>query len=323
MTSQLREDVIAGLAARPKRLQPKYFYDEAGARLFDRICELPEYYLTRAELSILRARASAIVASWGERVRVVEPGAGSGIKTQLILEALGDRCVEYVPIDVAAEHLAETCKRLRSALPTLRVTPIAGDFARELPDVCAGDDAVPVVYFPGSTIGNFDPVEARRLLAHFGAIAGDRGAVVIGLDLKKDPSILHAAYNDELGVTAAFNKNILRRINRELGANFDVNAFAHYAFYEPARARIEMHLVSLFAQRVSIDGQEFGFEEGESIHTESSHKYDLAQVSAMAESANLTVVDEALDDERRFAVLTLRRWRRARDSNPWYPCGYT
>jgi L-histidine Nalpha-methyltransferase len=301
-----RDDVFGGLGSTRKRLEPKYFYDEEGSLLFDRICDLPEYYLTRAELSIVRERAQAIVASWGDRVRIIEPGAGTGIKTQLILEALGRRCIEYVPIDVATEHLEDTCARLRSALPTLRVTPIAGDFTRGLPALSAEPDAVTVVYFPGSTIGNFEPDEARRLVASFAATAGERGAIVIGIDLKKDPSILHAAYNDRLGVTAAFNKNVLRRINRELGGTFDLDAFAHYAFYDPTRARIEMHLVSLMAQRVSIDGHVFRFDEGESIHTESSHKYDLADIARMASYAGLAPSDVALDEGRRFAVVTLR-----------------
>jgi L-histidine N-alpha-methyltransferase len=304
---RFRADALLGLGLTPKRLAPKYFYDRAGSELFDAICDLPEYYVTRAETSIMRARVIEVVASWGPRVRVVEPGAGSGTKTRLVLEALGPaRCVDYVPVDISREHLGQAAKQLRADYPWLRVTPIAADFAIELPIPASDDDLRTVVYFPGSTIGNFEPAEAQRLLARFRRAAGANGTVVVGLDLKKDPAMLHAAYNDAQGVTAAFNRNVLARMNRELGGNFDVDAFAHYAFYEPVLGRIEMHLVSLRRQDVLVSGRKFRFGEGESIHTESSYKYDLPAAERLARLSGLQLVDAWLDDERRFAVLELR-----------------
>ena len=305
---RFRADVLLGLGQTPKRLAPKYFYDRTGSLLFDAICELPEYYVTRAETSIMRARVNDIVASWGPRVRVVEPGAGSGTKTRLVLEALGPkRCVEYVPVDISREHLAHAAAALRADYPWLRVTPLAADFAADMPvPASSSSDARTVVYFPGSTIGNFDPTEAERLLSRFRRAAGPDGSVVLGVDLKKDPAVLHAAYNDAQGVTAAFNRNLLTRMNRELGADFDVEAFAHKAFYEPVRGRIEMHLVSLRPQEVTVAGRKFRFTEGESIHTECSYKYDLATAERLARAAGLRLLDTWLDDERRFAVLELR-----------------
>jgi L-histidine Nalpha-methyltransferase len=304
---RFRTDVLLGLGLTPKRLAPKYFYDRAGSLLFDAICELPEYYVTRAETSIMRARVSEIVASWGPRVRLVEPGAGSGTKTRLVLEALGpERCVEYVPVDISREHLAHAAAALRADYPWLKVTPLAADFATDLPVPASDDGARTVVYFPGSTVGNFDPPDAERLLARFRRAAGASGTVVLGVDLKKNPATLHAAYNDASGVTAAFNRNVLTRMNRELGADFDVDAFAHYAFYEPVRGRIEMHLVSLRRQEVTVAGTRFRFAEGESIHTECSYKYDLQTAERLARSAGLHLLDAWLDEERRFAVLELR-----------------
>jgi len=304
---RFRADVLLGLGLAPKRLAPKYFYDRAGSLLFDAICELPEYYVTRAETAIMRARVSEIVASWGPRVRVIEPGAGSGTKTRLVLEALGpERCVEYVPVDISREHLAHAAAALRADYPWLKVTPLAADFATDLPVPASSDGARTVIYFPGSTIGNFDPPEAERLLARFRRAAGANGTVVLGVDLKKDPATLHAAYNDAQGVTAAFNRNVLTRMNRELGADFDVEAFAHYAFYEPVRGRIEMHLVSLRRQEITVAGRTVRFAEGESIHTECSYKYDLPTAERLARSAGLYLLDAWLDAERRFAVLELR-----------------
>ena len=306
---RFRADAILGLGLTPKRLMPKYFYDRAGSQLFDAICELPEYYVTRAETSIMRARVNEMVANWGERVRVVEPGAGSGTKTRLVLEALGAaRCVEYVPVDISGEHLRQAAAHLRADYPWLRVTPVAADFAVDLPVHASpsNGDVKTVIYFPGSTIGNFDPEEAERLLARFRRAAGPDGTVVVGLDLKKDPATLHAAYNDAQGVTAAFNRNLLSRMNRELGADFDVEAFAHYAFYEPLHGRIEMHLVSLRRQVVTVSGRKFRFADGESIRTECSYKYDLPAAERLARAAGLHLIDAWLDAERRFAVLELR-----------------
>lgn len=301
------QDAVAGLRSTPKRISPKYFYDSEGSLLFDAICELPEYYVTRTELSILEAKAGEIAASLaaGGPCRVVEPGAGSGTKSRLLLRALGpERCVAYVPVDIAGDHLEQMAAQLRGEHPWLRVVPIAADFSAglSLPEADARA-AHTVVYFPGSTIGNFDPDDARRLLARFRDAVGSGGLVLLGVDLKKDPAELHAAYNDSEGVTAAFNKNVLRRMNVELGADFDLDAFHHYAFYAPVPGRIEMHLVSARRQVVHLGGHAFTFEDGESICTEHSHKYDLATAERLGRSAGLSLADSWLDDGRRFAIL--------------------
>jgi len=302
-----RADAMRGLTASPKSLAPKYFYDSHGSRLFDEICDLPEYYVTRTETAILRERAIDIVASWGDRVRVVEPGAGSGTKTKLVLEALGKkRCVDYVPVDISREHLASAASQIRADIPWLRVTNVCADFSAELPIPPSAEPASTIVYFPGSTIGNFDPTEAAALLARFRRAAGPTGAVVVGFDLKKTPSVLHAAYNDAQGVTAAFNKNLLARMNRELGANFDLDTFSHYAFYDPNRGRIEMHLVSAKKQEVVVSGHRFTFAEGETIHTECSYKHDFGSAERLARAAGLACAEVWVDSDRRFAILELR-----------------
>lgn len=299
-------DAIAGLRAVPKRLSPKYFYDRRGSLLFDEICALPEYYVTRTELAILEARSTEIASrlTYEGPCRVVEPGAGSGTKTRLLLRALGpDRCVAYVPVDIAGEHLEHTASQLRVEIPWLEVVPFAADFTVELPLPSVDRATRTVLYFPGSTIGNFDPEEAERLLSRFRRAVGPGGLVLLGVDLKKDPAMLHAAYNDARGVTAAFNKNVLRRMNEELGADFDLDAFDHYAFYAPGPGRVEMHLVSARRQQVRLAGHVFTFEPGESLCTERSYKYDLARAERIGRAAGLALADGWLDDARRFAVL--------------------
>jgi len=310
-TDVFLNDVMSGLRSSPKKLSPKYFYDREGSLLFDAICDLPEYYVTRTELSILDRHIDAIASAIGSNeqpCRVVEPGAGSSTKTRLLLNTLGPkRCLEYVPVDIAGEHLEHTAAALREELPWLRITPFAADFSVDLA-VPESDTnkARTVIYFPGSTIGNFDPDEAQRLLARFRRAAGPDGLVLLGVDLKKDPAVLHAAYNDAQGVTAAFNKNVLRRMNEELGADFAMDAFDHYAFYSPLKGRIEMHLVSTRHQVVTIAGETFAFEQGESVCTEHSYKYDLRKAERLAAAAGLSFVSSWLDDKSRFAVLLFR-----------------
>lgn len=300
-------DAIDGLSARPKRLSPKYFYDHAGSVLFDEICELPEYYVTRTEAALLDRHVGSIAGRLPKVCRVVEPGAGSGNKTRLLLRALGrERCHAYVPVDIAREFLHESAARISADLGWLAVTPVAADFVSEftLPAVAPG--VATVVFFPGSTIGNFDPVDAARLLARFRRVAGADGCVLLGVDLKKSPALLHAAYNDSRGVTAAFNKNVLVRMNRELGADFAIDAFEHHALYDPMHGRIEMHLVSRRRQTVTIAGMRFDFADGESLCTERSYKYDLPGTARLARRAGLVIADAWTDPARHFAMLLLR-----------------
>jgi dimethylhistidine N-methyltransferase len=296
-------DVLAGLARPRKRLPSKYFYDAAGSRLFDRITELDEYYPTRTELAIMRAHAGAMAARCGPRCLLVELGAGSLVKVRLLLDRL-DRPAGYVPVDVSGDHLRAAAGALAADYPGLAVRPVVADFTRpfELPPAAA---ARRVVYFPGSTIGNFDPADADALLARVARLVGPGGGLLLGVDLRKTPAVLEPAYNDARGVTAAFNRNLLVRINRELGADFDPAAFRHRAVYNGERSRIEMHLVSAADQRVRVGGRTFAFRAGESIHTENSYKYDLADLARRAAGCGLGV-DETWTDERRyFAVLYL------------------
>jgi dimethylhistidine N-methyltransferase len=272
------EDVVAGLSLPQKALPPKYFYDAKGSKLFERICRLPEYYLTRAELSLTRQHISAIARFAGKGGELLEYGSGESLKTRLLLRAL--RPTTYLPVDISLSALERAAARLAREFPWLRIIPVAADFSRPL-DLPAAKGAR-TAYFPGSTIGNLTPDEAHGFLARARTQAR---RMLIGTDLKKDANMLHAAYNDSRGVTAAFNLNLLARINRELGGDFDLRSFAHYAFYNAPCGRIEMHLVSLKRQNVRIGAQRFGFERGESIHTENSHKYSSAGFRALAENA--------------------------------------
>lgn len=284
-TASFAADVRAGLAARPKRLPCKYFYDEEGSRLFERICELPEYYPTRAETALLADIAGEIAELAGPHARVIELGSGASHKVRLLLDAL-DRPAAYLPVDISREALIEAAERIAAAYPAIRVTAICADYTRPfaVPAVAAPPGR-PLAFFPGSTIGNFPPTEARRFLALCARLLGRDGSMVIGVDLKKDRAVLEAAYNDAAGVTAAFNLNLLARINRELGGDFDLPAFGHRAFYDAAIGRIEMHLVSRRAQRVRIGGDEFAFATGETIHTEDSYKYAPVEFQALAQAA--------------------------------------
>jgi dimethylhistidine N-methyltransferase len=302
-TDRFRADVLAGLARPQKRLPAKYFYDAAGSRLFDRITELDEYYPTRTELGIVRRHAAAMAARCGRRCLLVELGAGSLVKVRLLLDRL-DAPAGYVPVDVSGDHLRGAAAALADDYPALAVRPVVADFTRPfaLPDVPA---ARRVVYFPGSTIGNFDPAEADALLARVARLVGPGGGLLLGVDRRKDVAVVERAYNDAAGVTAAFNRNLLVRINRELGADFDPAAFEHRAFYNRERARIEMHLVSAAAGRVRVGAAAFDFRAGETIHTENSYKYDLADLATRAEKCGLRVDETWTDEQNYFAVLYL------------------
>jgi dimethylhistidine N-methyltransferase len=300
-----RGQVLRGLSQSRKQLPCKFFYDRTGSQLFDRICELPEYYLTRTELGILQSHVREMADAAGERCLLVEYGSGSGLKTRLLLEHARDPA-GYVPLDISREHLMDAAGRLSSLFPDLRILPVCADYTRpfELPR-CEGAVRT-VVYFPGSTIGNFDPHEARAFLRAAADRCGPGGGLLIGVDLKKDPAVLHAAYNDAAGVTAAFNLNLLARINRELDGTFDLDRFVHYAFYNPRLGRIEMHLVSRADQTVSVANCHFVFREGETIFTESSYKYTPDEFHSLARGSGWAVERMWTDDQRAFSVHYLR-----------------
>jgi dimethylhistidine N-methyltransferase len=291
------EDVLAGLSLPQKALPPKYFYDAAGSRLFERICRLPEYYLTRAELALTREHIGAIARFAGKGCELVEYGSGASLKTRLLIRAL--RPSAYLPVDISEEALQGAARRLAREFAGLRIVPLNADFSRPLRLPEASGRRQRVIYFPGSTIGNLTPEEAHAFLA----MSRDQAATaLVGVDLKKDANVLHAAYNDRRGVTAAFNLNLLARINRELGGDFDLKRFAHYAFYNAALGRIEMHLVSRTRQTARVAGHRFVFEAGESIHTENSYKYSADEFRALAAQAGFRAQRRWTDRKGLFAL---------------------
>jgi len=290
------EDVVSGLSLPQKALPPKYFYDAQGSRIFERICRLPEYYLTRAEMALTRGHIGAIAAFAGSGCELIEYGSGEGLKTRLLLRALRPRL--YVPVDISQAALERAAQRLAREFPGLRIAPVNGDFSRPL-RILSGARRQRVVYFPGSTIGNLTPQEAHAFLAMSRAQAA---RMLVGVDLKKDANVLHAAYNDARGVTAAFNLNLLARINRELGGDFQLKRFSHYAFYNAPLGRIEMHLVSLADQEARVAGHRFQLRRGESIHTENSYKYAADEFRALAARAGFTGKKLWMDRRGLFAL---------------------
>jgi dimethylhistidine N-methyltransferase len=301
MTSRFLDDAVAGLTAAPKRLPPKYFYNKRGSALFERICELDEYYLTRTELAIMRDHAPAMADALGPEVLLIEPGSGASIKVRILVEHLRD-VVGYVPVDISGRHLEHVVQQLRRDLPDLAVRPVHADFMRpfELPDVPAAGRRV--IYFPGSTIGNLAPDQAVAWLEQMGELAGPGGGLLIGVDLKKNVAILEAAYNDAEGVTRDFNLNLLVRLRDELGADVQVDRFEHRAFYNESESRIEMHLVSTERQTIRLDHTEVHFEPGETIHTESSYKFDLDQFRKLAAEAGWRRAAFWTDENDYFSV---------------------
>ncbi len=284
-TSDFLRDAIAGLSSSPRTLPCKYFYDERGAALFRQICEVPEYYITRAETEILATDGEEIAALLGPRCEIVGLGTGGGRKTRALLAQLAEP-VAYMPVDVDKESLATSATQLSTAMPTLEVLPICADFLEEftLPEPSRKGDRI-VVYFPGSTVGNLEPEPACHFLERIAKMAGRGGALLIGVDLQKPPEIIERAYNDAAGVTAEFNLNLLVRANRELGADFEVANWAHRAVYNALEGRIEMHLISAARQTVRLGTEQFGFEEGENIITEYSYKHSRNGFIALARSA--------------------------------------
>jgi dimethylhistidine N-methyltransferase len=292
-----------------KTLPCKYFYDEIGSELFERITRLPEYYLTRTEWAIMERHASEMADLLGGGCLLIEYGSGSSSKTRLLLDHLSEPA-GYVPVDVSGEQLCRSAQALASDYPQVEVLPLRADFTRRLRLPATRKPATRrVAYFPGSTIGNFTPPEAIALLRRTARLCGPGGGLLLGADLIKDPRIIEAAYNDAQGVTAAFNLNLLARINRELGGDFHLDQFAHRAFYDGTLGRIEMHLVSRSAQSVHVGKETFYFEAGESIHTENSHKYSLAGLRDLAEAGGFETKRIWSDDSRLFSVhyLVVRR----------------
>jgi len=300
MSHEFAHAMRAALTQRPRRIAPKFFYDAAGSALFDRICELPEYYPTRTELALLDRHASQIAALIGPDADIVEFGAGSATKIRLLLDALPQAC-RFSPIDISAEHLHAAAALLQRDYPRVAVCPIAADFMQPIALAPLAGAGRRVGFFPGSSIGNFTPDEALGFLQQAATLLRG-GGLLIGVDLVKDPAVLHAAYNDAAGVTAAFNRNLLVRANRELQTDFVPEQFAHYAFYEPRAQRIEMHLVSRQAQQVRLGGEHFGFDEGESLHTENSYKYSVAGFQALARQAGFAPHAVWCDPQRRFSL---------------------
>jgi dimethylhistidine N-methyltransferase len=299
-------DVLAGLSGNPKRLLPKYFYDEAGSQLFEEITRLPEYYLTRTELKILRDNAPAIAALIPRDSALVELGAGSATKAKIMLEA-APQISAYVPVDISAEFLGSEAAKLERDIPRVAVYPVATDFTKPFELPAAPRRRPCVGFFPGSTIGNFEPHEASELLRLASGILGHDALFIVGADLAKDASTLHAAYNDAAGVTAKFNLNLLARINRELGADFDLAAFEHHACYNRERGRIEVYLASRKRQKVHVGGKTFDFRAGETIHTENSYKFTVKSFTALARGAGWAPVAVYTDSNEYFAVYVLKQ----------------
>ncbi len=304
-TQSYRDEVIAGLRQSPKRLPCKLFYDERGSELFEEICQLDEYYLTRTELSIMYDHAAAMAARIGAGAVLIELGSGASVKTRILLDHLRSPAA-YVPVDISRDHLRQTAVALSDDYPELQVAPVCADFTSqvELPDELA-NRSPRVVYFPGSTVGNFPPREAVELLRNIRRLCSADGGLLIGFDRQKDVSVLEAAYNDAHGVTAQFNLNILRRINRELDADFDEAAFEHRAFYNRDLGRVEIYLVSRREQHVRIADEGFAFAAGEAICTEYSYKFSLDGFQRLAIDSGYCVDQFWSDEDEMFTVLYL------------------
>jgi dimethylhistidine N-methyltransferase len=300
--ARFREDVLRGLGRAKKEIPCKYLYDERGSALFEEICDLGEYYLTRTELAILRRHVAEMADAIGPECAIIELGSGSGLKTRLLLEHLLEPRA-YLPVDISAEPLIRSASELSELFPAIEIIPVYDDFTREfgLPEVGQGLSRR-VVYFPGSTIGNFRPAAAERLLRSVARLVGPGGGLLIGFDLDKDESIVWPAYNDRRGISAAFNLNLLARINRELDGDFDLHSFRHRAEYLRDEERVELSLISLGEQRVRVAGREFTFDAGEPIHTEDSYKYTLDHFARLTERAGFSLDRQWVDDNYYFCV---------------------
>ena len=297
-------DIIQGLSSAEPYISPKYFYDEAGSRLFEEICNSEEYYPTRTEVSIIRDNIDDIVRILGKDCLLIEPGSGDSYKVRLLLDAL--RPIAYLPIDISKRYLQDEAKKLATEFTWLNVHAICADFTGSMELPYHVESTNKVAFFPGSTIGNFSPQQAVKVLEEIKMMVGENGGLLIGVDLQKETRLLNAAYNDKSAYTAAFNKNLLVRINRELDADFDVEQFQHYAFYNEEQCRIEMHLISLQDQQVTIENQKFFFKKDQSILTEYSHKYSIESFHRLSEQAGFESVETWIDKDGLFSVHYLR-----------------
>ncbi len=302
-TDNFKEEVLTGLGQRKKSLPCKFFYDAAGCELFDQICDLPEYYPTRTELQIMQEHVQAMADCVGPNCRIVELGSGSGLKTRLLLRALAEPH-SYVPVEIAKDYLLQMAGELQQEFPQLLVQPVCADFSQpySLPEEEGKASARTVAYFPGSTIGNLKRPAAEAFLRQLASLCGAGGGMLLGTDMKKDASVLEAAYDDAQGVTAAFNLNLLTRINRELGGNFQLEQFQHLVKYEPVKGRVETRLLSLVEQDVQVAGQDFHLAKGETIHTENSHKYSLEDVAQLAQAAGFKLQQTWSDAKGYFSL---------------------
>jgi L-histidine N-alpha-methyltransferase len=303
-------DVEAGLTSAPKRLPCCYFYDEEGSLLFEEICQLPEYYLTRTEHRILCERAAEIAGLFPDEITLAELGSGSAVKTRLLIEAFlhRHRSLRYMPVDISPTILEESSMALLKAYPRLEIDAVAARYEEGLLRLQAETDRPKLILWLGSNVGNLDRQEAIVFLRHVSAAMADQDRLLIGIDLRKERAVLERAYDDAQGVTARFNLNLLARINRELGGRFDLSAFRHRAVYHEGRGRVEMYLDSLRDQRVWIErlGRDFSFAAGEAVHTENSYKYSTTEIAALARAAGLWLDHQWFDTDRRFSVNLLR-----------------
>src|SRR5437773_339260 len=301
-SSDFVADVVAGLSSNPRTLPCKYFYDERGAALFQKICELPEYYVTRTEIEILDRNRSEIASQLGPAIQLVGLGTGAGTKTRILIEALVKPAV-YIPVDISEKQLRKSTALFHKIFPNLEVLPVCADYLQPVALPSPRQKAARnVVYFPGSTIGNFEPTEAMEFLRRIANVSGRDGGLLIGVDLRKDRRVIEAAYNDSTGVTAQFNLNLLARINREIGADFDLNRWRHRAVYNSKAGRIEMYLISETDQLVHMAEQEFHFRSGEKIITEFSYKYTPEDFAALAREAGFEFIRMWTDEARLFGV---------------------
>jgi dimethylhistidine N-methyltransferase len=301
--NNILKEVLVGLSKSQKTIPPKFLYDDKGSEIFEEICELPEYYPTRAETEILQQNATSIASMIGEGALIIEPGSGSGEKIRYLLPEL-QKPSGYVPIEISRGALLNMTSEIHEEFPELKVYPVCADFTQhiELPLTVDSKSGKKVIFFPGSTIGNLVPAEAIQFLKKFSKMMGDDGGLLIGVDLKKEKEIFHLAYDDPKGVTASFNLNLLERLNREVGASFDINSFHHEAFYNEELGRVEMHLKSKIPQLVRVNQTVFRFKEGETIHTENSYKYSVEDFTELCAKAQLRLEKIWKDSNNLFCV---------------------